>query len=74
MVIKEFYRIREDGVVLHRTYSDANLMIRKVGTEEVYSEAIDVENARYTYVETDTPIEVEEEAKRMEEENNLNNE
>lgn len=75
MVIKEFYRIREDGVVLYRTYSDANLMIRKVGTEEVYSEAIDVENARYTYEETDTPIEVEEEAKRMEEEmNNLNDE
>ena len=74
MIVREFYRIREDGVVLYRTYSDANLIIRKVGTEELYSEAIDVENAPYTYEETDTPIEVEEEAKRMEEENNLNNE
>jgi hypothetical protein len=60
MIKKEFFRIREDGVVLYRTYSDANLYIRKVGTEEVYSEAIDVAEAKYTYEETDEPIEVEE--------------
>lgn len=64
MIIREYNKIREDGVVLYRTYSDANLMIRKVGTEEVYSEAIDVENAPYTYEETDTPIVVEEEKVR----------
>ena len=62
MIVKEFYKTREDGVVLYRTYSDANLMIRKVDTEEVYSEAVDVENATYTYVETEYVIEVEEEA------------
>jgi hypothetical protein len=59
MIVREFYRVREDGVTLYRTYSDANLMIRKVGTEEVYSEAIDVESAPYTYEETEEKIERE---------------
>ena len=53
MIIKEFYRIREDGVKLYRTYSDTGRNIKKVGTEEIYSEAIDVENAQYVYEETD---------------------
>ena len=61
MVVKEFYRTRKDGVNLYRNYSDQNLKIRKVGTEEIYDEAIDVEFAPYTYEETDMPIEVEEE-------------
>ena len=57
MVIKEFYRTREDGVRLYRSYSDQNLYIKKIGTDEVYAEAIDVESAPYEYEETDTPIE-----------------
>ena len=48
---------RKDGVKLYRTYSDKNMMIQKDGTEEIYSEAIDVENSGYTYTETDIPIE-----------------
>lgn len=44
---------------LFRTYSDANKYIKKVGTDEVYSEAIDVEFAPYKYVETDKEIEDE---------------
>lgn len=44
MIKIEFYITRKDGVNLYRTYSDQNLMMQKVGTEEVYSEAIDVEN------------------------------
>lgn len=59
MIIKEFYRTREDGVRLYKSYSDKNLYIKKVGTEEVYSEAIDVENAPFEYVETDKEIETE---------------
>lgn len=35
--------------------------IQKVGTDEFYDIAIDVENAPYSYVETDKPIEGEEE-------------
>lgn len=57
MVVKEYHSMREDGVRLYRSYSTDNLYIRKVGTEEVYSEAIDVEDAPYEYIETDTPIE-----------------
>ena len=56
-VQKEFYRTREDGVRLYRSYSDQNLYIRKVGTDEAYSEAIDVENTPYLYIETDRSIE-----------------
>lgn len=56
MIIKEFHRIRKDGVNLYRTYSDKNLKIQKVGTNEVYNQAIDVEGAPFTYVETDEMI------------------
>jgi len=57
MVKKEFYKVRKDGVILYRTFSDAGFKIHKVGTNEVYDEAIDVEGAPYTYVETEQPIE-----------------
>ena len=57
MIIKEYLKTREDGVRLYKSYSDQNLYIKKVGTEEVYSEAIDVETAPYTYEETDKKIE-----------------
>ena len=59
MIVKEFYETRKDGINLYRTYSDADVCIRKVGTEEVYTEAIDVEDAPFTYEETDIPIETE---------------
>lgn len=55
MIVKEFYSTRADGVNLFRTYSDKGMQIRKVGTDEVYDEAIDIENAPYTYEETDMP-------------------
>ena len=56
-IVKEFYKERNDGVKLYRTYSDENYMIRKVGTEEIYEEAIDVESASYEYEETNELIE-----------------
>ena len=59
MIVKEFYRTRKDGVNLYRTYSDKSLVIHKVGTEEYYYEAIDIEGAPYEYEETDKPIEAE---------------
>ena len=61
MIKTDFYMTRSDGVNLYRTYSDADLMIQKVGTDETYSEAIDVENSGFTYTETDIPIEPEQE-------------
>lgn len=66
MIVREFYMQREDGVNLFRTYSDNNKYIRKVGTNDEYSEAIDIEGAPYTYEETDKEIE------RMEDELNYN--
>jgi hypothetical protein len=61
MVLKEIYATRKDGVVLYKSYSDKGVYIKKVGTNEEYDVAIDVENATYKYVETNTPIEKEEE-------------
>lgn len=57
MIIREFYKTREDGVRLYRTYSDKGVQIRKVGTNEIYDEAIDVESAPFVYEETDIAIE-----------------
>lgn len=56
MIIKEYFATRKDGVKLYKTYSDEGFYIQKVGTEEVYDEAIDVECAPYTYEETETTI------------------
>lgn len=56
MIVTDFYRTRSDGVNLHRTYSDKNMQIRKVGTDEIYDEAIDIEGAPYVYEETDIPV------------------
>ena len=54
MVIREFYKTRADGVKLYRTYSDTGLMIRQAETGVEYDVAIDVENAPYTYMESDS--------------------
>ena len=60
MIVKEFYKTRTDGVSLYRTYSDNGLKILKVDTDEVYDEAIDVKNSSWTYIETDVPVETDE--------------
>lgn len=60
MIVKEYLKTRSDGVKLYRTYSDQAVLLRKVGTEETYSEAIDVEGAKFQYEETDTPIDAHE--------------
>lgn len=60
MIIREFYETRQDGVNLYRTYSDVNHYIKQVETGDIYSEAIDIEDVNFTYIETDDVIEVEE--------------
>lgn len=60
MIIKEYYLTRDDGVKLYRTYSDKHHYILQQPTNIKYSEAIDVETAPYTYVETDEVIQDEE--------------
>ena len=52
MIIQE--QIENDLV---KTYSDKGMMIRKIGTDELYSEAIDPKKFNREYEETDIPIE-----------------
>ena len=66
MVVKEYYTTRGDGVKLYRTYSDQGFLILQVETGIQYDEAIDVENAPYTYEETDKKIEQDELEREME--------
>lgn len=61
MIQREYYSTRRDGINLYRTYSDRSVYIRKIGTEEEYTEAIDIESAPFVYTETDKPIEIEQE-------------
>ena len=56
MIIKEFYRTREDGVNLYKFYSDDGFQIRQVETGAVYDETIDVETANFTYEETEDKV------------------
>lgn len=44
---------------LKRTYSDSGKVIKKVGTEEFYSDAIDLITSTFEYEETDIDIELE---------------
>ena len=57
MIVRTFFRTREDNVDLYLTYSDDGKKIRQVETDAVYNSAIDVDGASYTYVETDEPRE-----------------
>ena len=53
MIIQE---IIEGNTALVKTYSNAGFMIRKKGTDELYSEAIDPKKFNREYEETDIPI------------------
>ena len=53
MIVQE---IIEDYTTLVKTYSNAGFMIRKKGTDEIYSEAIDPKNMNREYEETDIRI------------------
>lgn len=58
MIVKEEFKTRADGVKLFRTYSDEGKKIIQNETGILYSEAIDVENAPYTYTESDEEVEL----------------
>lgn len=53
-IVKKFLETRDDGVDLYITYSDEGYLIRKIGTDEIYEEAIDSQN--FEYEETDILI------------------
>lgn len=56
MLIKELYMTRTDGVKLYRNYSDEGKRLIQNETGIVYDEAIDVEDAPYTYTESEELI------------------
>lgn len=66
MIVRTFFRQREDGTNLYRTYSDKNVMIRQIETDTLYDEAVDVENAPYSYEET--AIAISEEGEKLRDE------
>jgi hypothetical protein len=58
MIVREEFKTRGDGVKLYRTYSDEGKQIIQNETGILYSEAIDVEGAPYTYTESDEDVEL----------------
>ena len=48
---KEFVAETADGVKLYRTFSDENRKILQNETGFIYDDAVDVENAEFTYTE-----------------------
>ena len=60
MIVKEFFITRNDGINLYKTYSTDNFYIKQIETGVEYSESIDIEDAPYTYEETDRIIEIDE--------------
>jgi len=57
MIIEIPYKSKKDGTVrLIKRFSDKGVQIRKVGTDEIYDEAVDVEDAQFAYEETDIPV------------------
>ena len=65
MIVTEMIKLNNRD--FKKTYSDENFYIQKVGTEEIYSEAIDIPTANYEYIETDKKI--EDNSENMEEDN-----
>lgn len=59
MIKKDFYKSREDGVTLFRIYSDTDHKIKKIGTEDIYDDVIDVEGANFEYEEIDEYVDIE---------------
>jgi hypothetical protein len=57
MIIKETVTI--NGREFTRTYSDT-YKIRKIGTDEIYTDAVDLPDTGFSYIETDIEIEEEE--------------
>ena len=59
MILKETYPSLTDGKERVRYFSDEGLKIRKVGTDEVYDEAIELAETAVQYEEIDEQEEVD---------------
>ena len=60
MITKTIHKTRRDGVTLYLYQSDSGCYIRQLPTGIIYNCAIDIEDAPYTYSESDEKIETEE--------------
>ena len=56
MIVQEIF---EGNATLVKRYSDKGVMIRKIGTDELYPEAIDPQKFNRQYEETDILIQQE---------------
>ena len=56
MVIKRDYPLLADGLERVEYVSDSGFMIRKVGTDDVYSSAVELADTVVEYEETDVLI------------------
>jgi hypothetical protein len=56
MIVREFYRTREDGINLYVCYSDQNVYIHKEGSPIKHEKVVQVENSSTVYLETDVKI------------------
>jgi len=63
MILTEYLN---DGAFI-KHYSDVGMLLLQNETGIMYSDPVDLVPCRYTYSETDIPIEVEEEAEETEE-------
>ena len=60
MIIEIPYTSKKDGALkLVKRVSTTGFKIRKVGTDEIYDEAIDVADASFVYEETNEKIDEE---------------
>ena len=57
MIVKENIKFGKKDFI--KNFSDVGFYIRKVGTDEEYSEAIDLASMGYLYEETDRSIEID---------------
>jgi hypothetical protein len=56
MIVTEFYREREDGIKLFRTYSDAHKYVSREGESVKYEEIICSEDRLGVFVESEEEI------------------
>ena len=54
MIITESITLNDTS--FKRTYSNEDFYIQKVGTNEIYEEAVDIPTANYEYIETNKKI------------------
>ena len=59
MLKREYFGKHINGKDMYRTYSDDGFFILQHPTEIKYVEAVDLEDAEFTYEETDEKIETE---------------